>query len=48
MDIVKNFLQSLFVFEKAAKKLKASTPQRPAKKVAAAKASKPAPRSAKP
>jgi hypothetical protein len=48
MDIVENFLQSLFVFEKAVKELNASTPQRPEKKMAAAKASKPAPRSAKP
>jgi hypothetical protein len=37
MDIVENFLQSLFVLERAAKDLKASTPQRPAKKGALAK-----------
>jgi hypothetical protein len=43
MDIVENFLQSLFVFEKATKDLKASTPPRAAKKVAPAKLPQTAP-----
>lgn len=47
MDIVENFLQALFVLEKAAKDLKASTPQRLAKKVVPAKPSKTTPPPAK-
>jgi hypothetical protein len=37
MDIVENFLQSLFVFDKATKDLKATTPQRPKAKKSPAK-----------
>jgi hypothetical protein len=37
MDIVENFLQSLFVFDKANKDLKATTPQRPKAKKSPAK-----------
>ncbi len=48
MDIVENFLQSLFVLEKATKDLKASTPQRPTKQVATAKPAKATPLPAKP